>query len=648
MSKNPSNTKMSLVVEEGPDLGMTYSFTGTSTVSIGRSSQNDFVLNDQYVSKHHGEIQLKQGSPIYVDLKSRHGSTIIRWQDSEKELKDQDQAQSAKITQGSVIKVGTTRILVDELATPSSKSTVPLEVGEGAKAELVSPGKGGHSELLTTRQSDRLTSLPAHIEPSEKRLSVLFELASELNGLRQLDDMLNLIAKSTFRAFPEANFFAVTLMDSPEKLDSKKKPFFTRHRDGSSVQKSEVDGPLLSTQLLERTLRNKENVLFVKDSVGPDASESIVAARIEASLCAPLLAQDSVLGAVQVDTRGKGGVFSKKDLNLFSVLASQAAFSIERAQLSENIVQIFESFVEASVSAVEARDATTAGHSRRVADYARKLAEVVDRTDSGPYSDVSFSEDDLEELKYAALLHDFGKIGVPEQVLNKSARLDENHLEAIKQRFEKLKALDYERRLWKRAEKDGSVPKSAFSEIKKEHESWTEKLDQAYKFIVHAAEAPGLDESEVDKIKSIGRQRFIDRHGEEHPFLTEDEIQKLTIASGNLTEDEWHEMQEHPRHSEQFLDKIPWGERLDRIPYIAGRHHEKLDGSGYPRGLRAEDIPVEVRMLTIVDIYDALTSTNRSYRDAFSKEKAINILKEDARDDQLDSYLVDLFVEHII
>jgi HD-GYP domain-containing protein (c-di-GMP phosphodiesterase class II) len=502
-------------------------------------------------------------------------------------------------------------------------------------------------ETLITASHRPVEELSQQFDHADRRLAVLFEMAGQLNGLNDLPAILDRIVEATFDAFPAANFFTLMRLDEATGELMTQEPLVKRWRDASGGLKG-AEGVQLSTSLLRRVVDTRESVLFVLDSVGANLSQSIIDAKISACLCAPLVGQRSLLGVMQVDTRGAGSLFSKKDLDLFSVLASLAAFALERARLSQSIVEMFEGIVMASVIAIEARDPTTAGHSERVATYTLELAEETNRVQVGPLADLMLTPGELVELRYAALLHDFGKIAVREDVLNKAKRLPEHALELIAQRFETVKALGWRHLVEATLHAGGVLDAAHLQKIQEEARALEFELDEGLRFLQDAAQRGWLDDQAVERIRVLGRRTWRDACGQERTLLTPWELENLCIRRGTLNELEWENMRSHAAASRVYLERIPWSSELSRIPCIAGGHHEKLDGSGYPDGLMASAILPQVRMLTIADIFDALTAADRPYRRAAPPERAISILKEEAAQGKLDLHLVELFADRVV
>ena len=332
-----------------------------------------------------------------------------------------------------------------------------------------------------------------------------------------------------------------------------------------------------------------------------------------------------------------------------AALAAQAAVAIENSQLYEDIERLFEGFVTAAVTAIEARDPTTSGHSFRVAALTTGLAESVDRHGAGPYRGISFTKDQMRELRYAGLLHDFGKVGVREQVLVKQKKLYTHDLALVRGRFQYLMQaadLEYER---ERAEhliahggEDYAETTAHLDLLRRERRN---ELNRWLDMVIRSNEPTILPEGSFNELEEIHRQTYVDFDGAVRPLLSEDELRFLMINKGNLDPRERREIESHVTHTYRFLDQIPWTRELRGIPSIAFGHHEKLNGTGYPRGAGEAEIPVQTRMMTIADIYDALTATDRPYKRAVTAERALDILGAEAKSGLIDPHLLATFVQ---
>jgi HD-GYP domain-containing protein (c-di-GMP phosphodiesterase class II) len=340
--------------------------------------------------------------------------------------------------------------------------------------------------------------------------------------------------------------------------------------------------------------------------------------------------------------------YSRRTVELVNALAGQAAVAIENSRLYEDIERLFEGFVKAAVLAIEQRDPTTFGHSGRVAGMTVSLATVVDRAPDGPYRGVRFTREQLRELRYAGLLHDFGKVGVREQVLVKAKKLYSSSLELIRQRYGFLRRTA-EREFWrKRAEYLEGSGKNGYDAFLKEleaaHQAELTELETFVQVVEKANEPSVLPEGRFEELLQLGQREYEDINGARQPYLGPEELRFLTIRKGSLDETERQEIESHVTHTYNFLQKIPWTRELQQVPLIAFGHHEKLDGKGYPRRIAGEAIPIQTRMMTIADIFDALTAQDRPYKPAVPLERALDIMKQEVQGGQLDQELFRLFV----
>lgn len=341
--------------------------------------------------------------------------------------------------------------------------------------------------------------------------------------------------------------------------------------------------------------------------------------------------------------------FDKYSEDLVMSVAGQAAVAIQNNNLIQDIEKLFEGFVTASVSAIESRDPTTSGHSFRVAEFTVGLAKLVDSLDVGLFRDVKFTYDQMREIRYASLLHDFGKVGVREKVLVKSKKLESYQLDIIKWRFYYLiKDLEskYNQKKLDFLKNKGSTDFPAYeSHLDAEFNLEKERLNQLMEVVIKCNEPTVLEQSSSSTLDDIAKINYEFVDGSAYPLLTEYEYRFLSIKKGSLDVQERLEMESHVEHTFQFLSKIPWTDGLKSIPKIAHAHHEKLNGKGYPRGLLAHEIPIQSKMMTIADIYDALTDKDRPYKKAIPVERALDILKMEVKDHHVDEDLLNVFID---
>jgi len=353
--------------------------------------------------------------------------------------------------------------------------------------------------------------------------------------------------------------------------------------------------------------------------------------------------ENEIIGVLQLinalDEKESVTGFDSDHVELVASLASQAAVAIQNARLIGAIHDVFAALVRYSASAIDARSPHTAGHSRRVATYSLRLARAVNDEQGGPFADIFFNDKELEELNYAAWLHDIGKIGVREELLDKVGRLGRVAIDLIANRFETIKlAIVYENH--QKREQHGRAPANPVTDTKRR----LEEVDEDLEFIRRMNESKLITPEQIERLRLIQGKTFRDAQSQIRPYLTDEEARPLSMPEGNLTSEEYEEVRGHVLHTLNIINKIPFGKDLERIPLIAAAHHEKLDGSGYPLGLKAPDIMIQARILGVADVYDALTATDRPYRGAMPVEEALKILMREAETGKLDRDLVQLFV----
>ncbi|MFB2875419.1 HD domain-containing phosphohydrolase [Floridanema aerugineum] len=347
-------------------------------------------------------------------------------------------------------------------------------------------------------------------------------------------------------------------------------------------------------------------------------------------------------------------------------LASQAAISIERNQLQESIQNLFAGFVKASVHLIELRDPTTSGHSERVAELTVRLSEEVSSITSGKFKSIYFNDSQIQEIRYAALLHDFGKVCVPERILQKRKKLYPEQLDLLRHRFALAqRSLELEcaetkfKQLFKspfhRHEPNNNQLNcphcDRIEKLDTELQLKIAKLNRYWKILLEINEPEAIEtkqfqalsEEALIELTELSEYKYRDIDGQLKPLVSLEEMEQLMIPRGNLTPEERKAIEAHVIHTYKFLEQIPWTKDLKQVPLIAAFHHEKLDGSGYPHGLETGEIPLQTQILTIADIYDALTASDRPYKRKLPVETTLQILKQEAHKGKLNTDLVELF-----
>jgi HD-GYP domain-containing protein (c-di-GMP phosphodiesterase class II) len=341
--------------------------------------------------------------------------------------------------------------------------------------------------------------------------------------------------------------------------------------------------------------------------------------------------------------------FSERDIDGVEIIARQAGISLENALLREEKDKLFNNFVHAAVGAIEQRDPTTSGHSLRVARLTVSTAELINKITAGRFKNVNFDKQQLKEIEYASLLHDFGKIGVREEVLVKAKKLYPWQLDLIVERFNHARSSaerDYLRSVLNYLENPDKYPPGFdFSTLTKVRDSAQQELTRFLEFILKCNEPTVLEQSGFEMLKDIASMSFQEHGKRMRPLLTDSEIKALSISRGSLTQQEFNEIQSHVTHTLVFLEKIPWGSQFPSLSQIASKHHEKLDGTGYPLSCGETEIPIQTRMMTISDIFDALTASDRPYKKAVPVDKALQILEIEVKSGKCDRELFQIFVE---
>ncbi|MFC1671250.1 HD domain-containing phosphohydrolase, partial [Spirochaetota bacterium] len=349
--------------------------------------------------------------------------------------------------------------------------------------------------------------------------------------------------------------------------------------------------------------------------------------------------------------------FDSKYDSLLEAIAGQAAIAIENNRMIKQIQSQFEEFVKASVTAVESRDPATSGHSFRVAEICKAMVVAINEEKGGSFKDVEFKENEIREIELAALLHDFGKVYIDLNIFMKAKKLFPKDLDNLSIRLDYLyrfTELEYsikEKNLLKEDNK-GKVEK----EIEKLNKEKKDKLSEIKEIkekviVLNEPTVTDRDPEEVlnEIIEGIQKMECYDVENEKVDVINNDDRLNLCIKRGSLNPLERKEIESHVVHTHNFVSKIPWPPEYKNIPEIALRHHETLDGSGYPNGIKGKDnLLIQSRIMTVADIYDALSATDRPYKKAVPLKKVLEILKEEGDRGKLDSELVDVFINHRI
>ena len=523
-------------------------------------------------------------------------------------------------------------------------------------------------ELIDARQ--RSESRGKWLNRYRYELGELVEIARALTTERDINKLLALIlTKSRFITAADAGSIYVVEGDDPD-VGRRLLRFKLSQNESVRFDSSEFTMPI-SPRSIAGYVALKRTTVSIADvyELPPNAPYSVAKSydvatgyRTKSMLCAPLTSnQGEVIGVIQLINKKRDDTvkllapedfqqqvvpFDERSEELLCTLASQAGIALENAILYEENQRMLEGFVRASVEAIEQRDPTTSGHSRRVAGMTVGLAKAVECCDRGPYQGVSWTVDDLRELEYASVLHDFGKIGVREQVLVKAKKLYPEQLEVVCSRFG-MAIRGYEVDVLRRkveALRRGAGERE-LEALDRELAERRGELEVALKAVVDANEPLVMRGGDFARIEAIARETYTDHELRQQRLLTDEDVAALSIPRGSLTAPEFDEIRSHVRHTFDFLSRIPWGRKLRRVAQIASAHHERLDGTGYPHRLHGSEIPVQSKIMAISDIFDALTAADRPYKKAVPLGRALDILGMEVKEGHVDGELVRVFTE---
>lgn len=542
----------------------------------------------------------------------------------------------------------------------------PALLSQPAVAGVLHPSSPAETVYTVVQAALRLLYAPAAGDAA-RMLEQVLEIGRALAAEKSLDTLLSLILTHA-RSLTGADGASIYTRDKDGEL------YFRLWQNATNPSPAGMEKKLVGPDSVAGYVARSGQPVVLDDAYAipgsapyrfNPASDRALGYRTQSLLTLPLTSKGGeVVGVLQLINCKDGDAplrtpadvarhvrpFDARRRRMAQALAGQAGVALENSLLYADIERLFEGFIKASVAAIEARDPTTAGHSFRVAEFTERLAVAVDRSDAPALRGVQFSRDELREIRYAALLHDFGKVGVREDVLVKAKKLYPHQLDMVKQRF-KYARLSIAWRahrqlldLFDRASSDPDEFRRRRRELEEEVAAEHRRLERYLHTVLRANEPTVMHASAPDELREILGYRIPDEDGSS-PLLHDFEFSDLTLPKGSLSPEERVEIESHVSHTYSFLKLIPWTRDLARLPDIAYAHHEKLDGSGYPRGLSQAAIPVQARMMTISDIYDALTAPDRPYKLAVPVERALAILEAEARSRKIDAELLRVFIE---
>jgi HD-GYP domain-containing protein (c-di-GMP phosphodiesterase class II) len=361
--------------------------------------------------------------------------------------------------------------------------------------------------------------------------------------------------------------------------------------------------------------------------------------------------QREIIGVLQLinatdQQTGEVIAFDRVDQQLAESLASQAAVALTQKRLINELQELFESFIRMIASAIDDKSPYTGGHCRRIPVLTMMLADAVDENQSGPLKDFNIDEKDRYELETAAWLHDCGKVVTPEYVMDKSTKLETifDRIRLIEARYEILlrdAEIDYLKARLNEKNNEQSIERSTSA-----YHARCEELRKDIEFLKRInIGGEFMSDDQVSRVYTLARQCWVDMYGQQHALLDDDEIDNLTIQRGTLNAREREVINYHIVATIKMLESLPFPKHLQKVPEYAGGHHEKMDGSGYPKGLTRDQMSVQARMMAIADIFEALTASDRPYKKGKKLSECLKIMSYMKKEHHIDPDLFDIFVK---
>ncbi|HJM84087.1 MAG TPA: HD domain-containing phosphohydrolase, partial [Candidatus Marinimicrobia bacterium] len=363
--------------------------------------------------------------------------------------------------------------------------------------------------------------------------------------------------------------------------------------------------------------------------------------------------ENDIVGVMQLinatdKKSGKVVAFSDDMQQQVESLASQGAVALTNKRLVAELKNLFESFIKLIATAIDKKSPYTGGHCERVPEIAMLLATAVENTKTGKYEEFSMTEDERYELFIAAWLHDCGKVATPPHVVDKGMKLETitDRIEVMDTRFEVLKRDAEIAKLKQQIEL--MTEGSANGSIKTLEEDLTTRIEKlsADQTFIQKTNRGGefMEEEDQKRVADIGSYKW-NLEGEETNFFDEKDVRNLQIPKGTLLPEEREIINDHIVITIDMLEKLPYPKNLRNVPEFAGGHHEKLDGTGYPKGLKDEDMSIQAKIMAIADIYEALTAADRPYKDGKKLSQAMRIMGFMKKDYEIDEDLFEIFVK---
>ena len=531
------------------------------------------------------------------------------------------------------------------------------------KIKAVQPHQLSNDTSLNTLLNSVVDEVSLYAERLGGQIKKLSDIGRALSGVHDLNTLLEMIVDQA-RNFTNADAGTLYIVEDNTLR------FKIVQNDSLKIRMGGKDGEPIPFAPVELNQSNVSAYVALNgvsvnipdvyntdlfDFTGPKKFDQSTGYRSQSMLVVPMRDHyGDVIGVLQLlnattFNTGQVTTFSQDYENLTESLASQAAVSITNAKLISNMAELFEAFVKVMATAIDEKSPVTGGHIRRVADLTLTMADVIHNIKEGPYKNITFTQDQIYELKIAAYMHDIGKVTSPVEIVEKAKKLQTifDRIQYIRLRMAYIsQRIILEGQNAKIEILQNGSDSEKLKALETETHNKLEEIKEIREFINKCNE-PGefLDDETLERLKEISQKTYIDDEEKQQPFLKDDELVNLSIRRGSITEVERKKMQDHAAVTLKMLKQIPFTKKLKNIPGFAGAHHEFINGKGYPLGLKGDEIPFEGKLMAVTDIAEALTASDRPYKKAMPQETVNRILRSMAEKEELDNNLVELFIE---
>lgn len=391
------------------------------------------------------------------------------------------------------------------------------------------------------------------------------------------------------------------------------------------------------------------------DFTGPKNYDASTGYRSKSMLVIPMKNHENdIIGVLQLlnsmdSETGEVIAFSPEYVDLVASLASQAAVALTNTQLIQNLKNLFYAFIKSIATAIDEKSPYTGGHINRVVYLTMMIAEKVNENNEATFKDVYFNENEIEELRMAAWMHDVGKITTPEYVVDKSSKLQTilDRILLIETRFQLIAGLIENKQLYISNDlyRTGTISETKIEDLNEALARELNSLQEQLDFIIECNSPDKfMTDDDVKRIQEIAEQTY-SLNNKTYSYVTKDELYNLCIRKGTLTAEERNVIENHAAMTKRILDQLPFPKNLENVPKYAGSHHEKLDGSGYPQRFSGKQLSLQSRILAIADIFEALTARDRPYKDPMKLTQAIKILGFMKNDNHIDPDIYNLCIK---